>query len=84
MLIANIILIFTSMTDDGNEVNLSFNRTVNFIFGFPIVLFNNSFPLLLPANSFWTLKNIVLLILNTSIQSFILIGIWKLIKSLKR
>ncbi len=82
--IAYLFLLFTSMTDDANEINISFNRAINYIFGFPLVFYNESFPLLLSSKDFWTIKNIALVIANTSIQSFILIGIWKLIKSLKK
>ncbi len=71
----------------GGEVNTgqqNFNNVVNYIFGFPMVLFKDGFPLLLSKNDFWSFSNLVLLTTNTCIQACSLYFIGKLINNKKK
>ncbi len=59
-----------------SESQLKFNKSVNFILGFPISLFDKDFPLLTQNNKFLVIK----LILNISVQSVFIIIINDYIK----
>lgn len=74
--IISVVLTFLSIGDNVNNKQVEFNRAVNSIVGFPIGLFKDGFPLIQSSTDFWTLKNLILLFLNTLIQaiSFIFIG----------
>ena len=83
LFIINVVLTFLSMGDNVNTGQMEFNRIVNNIVGFPVDQFKDGFPLILSNTDFWTLKNLILLFLNTLIQATGIVLIGNIIKRRK-
>jgi len=68
------------MGDDVNHKQMVLNGIINKVVGFPIGQFKDGFPLLLNNTEFWKINNLILLALNTLIQSAGLVFLGKFVK----